>query len=275
MASTSQCRCVALFDCKTMQWFKFYGQDWLTDLKIKGMSVEDRLCFITLLCLASAADGDGLIKNCNEEAVIKLTDLSDNPYDDNNEYSRAKGFLGRCNALQIVTLHNNGDVTVNAFQRRQSGNLSNAERQKKYRERLKIKEKQSNGSNVTQSNDSNARIEENRIDKIHTGATRKKKPSKCNPLGAEILKAFEVVDPKNKTYYGNTTQRAACDFLIAEYGLEEVLKRVSILSKTNKIPYFPSITTPYQLKEKWVQLQDKVEQYKAGKINSKRVQEII
>ena len=84
--------------------------------------------------------------------------------------------------------------------------------------------------------------------------------ARFDALGAEVIKAFEAVDPKNKSYYGNTTQRAACDFLIAEYGLEEVLKRVKVLPRTNKIPYFPSITTPHQLKEKWVQLGDKVAQ---------------
>lgn len=93
--------------------------------------------------------------------------------------------------------------------------------------------------------------------------------STYTPLGTEVVKAFEVVDPKNKTYYNNTTQREACDFLISEYGLEEVLKRVSILPRTNKVPFFPSITTPYQLKEKWVQLQDKVEQ-KRGELKAKQ-----
>ena len=85
------------------------------------------------------------------------------------------------------------------------------------------------------------------------------KKSKYNHLGGEILKAFEAVDSKNKTYYGNTTQRKACDFLLEEYGLEEILKRITVLSKTNKIPYFPTINTPNDLKEKWVKLNDAVE----------------
>ena len=83
--------------------------------------------------------------------------------------------------------------------------------------------------------------------------------STYNPLGAEIIKGFETVDPKNKTYYGNTTQRGACDFLIEEYGLQEVLTRILVLPKTNGTPYFPSITTPVQLRDKWVQLEKAVE----------------
>lgn len=99
--------------------------------------------------------------------------------------------------------------------------------------------------------------------------TSKGKPlHEFNVLGAEIIKEMETVDPKNKTYYGNTTQRKACDFLLDEYGLEEVKKRISVLPRTNKIPYFPTITTPLQLKEKWVQLQDAVER-KRGELQEK------
>jgi hypothetical protein len=68
-----------------------------------------------------------------------------------------------------------------------------------------------------------------------------------NPLGVEILKAFTVVDPTNKTYYSNTTQRAACDFLLSEYGLDNVLKRIGVLPKINKIPYFPTRPDDEQL----------------------------
>lgn len=89
--------------------------------------------------------------------------------------------------------------------------------------------------------------------------TSKGKPLRFNPLGVEIIKEMEIVDPKNKNYYNNTTQRGACDFLIEQYGLEEVRKRISVLPKTNKIAYFPTITTPAQLRDKWVQLQDAVD----------------
>jgi hypothetical protein len=76
-----------------------------------------------------------------------------------------------------------------------------------------------------------------------------------NPLGTSVIKAFEAVDAKNKRYYGNVTQRKACDFLIAEYGLDNVLKRVEALPKLNGRKYFPTILTPHQLVEKWVTLE--------------------
>ena len=84
-------------------WFKFYGQDWLTDLKIIMLSPVDRLCFITLLCLASTTD-DAVIKNCNENALIELTHLYNNPYDDkDNDYNRAIGCLKRFNDNAMIT----------------------------------------------------------------------------------------------------------------------------------------------------------------------------
>lgn len=90
-----------------------------------------------------------------------------------------------------------------------------------------------------------------------------------NPLGVEIIKALETVDPKNKGYYGNTTQRKACNFLLEEYGLEEVIKRISVLPKTNKVSFFPSIFTPVQLRDKWVALQDAVDRKRGEQTNKK------
>jgi len=96
----------------------------------------------------------------------------------------------------------------------------------------------------------------------HTHKRKKEietKERKFAPLGAEIIKAFEVIDPKNRTYYNHTTQRSACDYLLEEFGLDVVLKRISVLPQTNKMPYFPTITNPYELKEKWQKLEDAVE----------------
>jgi hypothetical protein len=87
--------------------------------------------------------------------------------------------------------------------------------------------------------------------------------STYNPLGAEVIKLFETVDPKNKTYYGNKTQRGACDFLITEYGLAEIEKRTNVLPKTNGMPFFPNITTPCQLRDKWVQLDNAINRSRA------------
>ena len=155
-----------------MKWFKFYGQDWLTDLKIMKMSVEDRLCFITLLCLASSEENAGTIKNCDEEAVIELTHLYQDPYEDTNEYTRTKGFLGRLVDNKMITIDNAGNVIIVNFMKRQAQNLTGYERVKKYREKkkdskIKVKsgEKYVINDNASDNANDNARIDKNRIDK--------------------------------------------------------------------------------------------------------------
>lgn len=91
-----------------------------------------------------------------------------------------------------------------------------------------------------------------------------KSPSKFNPLGAEIIKALEVVDPRNKLYYGNKTQRAACDFLITEYGFEEVKGAINFYALARgKVKYLPSISTPCELRDKWNKLQGLLERKSA------------
>jgi hypothetical protein len=79
---------------------------------------------------------------------------------------------------------------------------------------------------------------------------RQKKETPCSPEVNEVIKAFEELDPKNKTYYKNKTQREASEFLLGMYGLEGVLKRVAVISKYQGRPYFPTITSPHDLKEK-------------------------
>ena len=107
-----------------MNWFKFYGQDWLTDTKVIGLSIEDRLCFITLLCLASASDEMGIVKNCTEEAIKKITHLYQNPYEsDDCEWSRAEGFLQRLIANGMIT-NDNGTVVIINFAKRQGQSLT-------------------------------------------------------------------------------------------------------------------------------------------------------
>ena len=106
------------------------------------------------------------------------------------------------------------------------------------------------------------------LDLTNTETSSVKGKKKFSLLGGEVIKSFEKIDPKNKTYYGNTTQRSSADFLVNEYGLELVQQVIGILPETNKIPFFPNITTANDLKEKWVKLADAVEREKNAK-NSK------
>lgn len=88
----------------------------------------------------------------------------------------------------------------------------------------------------------------------NTNTNVKKVKNKFSQESADIIKLFEIVDVKNKTYYSNKTQRGASDFLIDEYGFDKVSKVIGLLPQTNQLDYFPRITSPNELKEKWTKL---------------------
>lgn len=108
-------------------------------------------------------------------------------------------------------------------------------------------------------------------DSIEKNTPTPDKSSDEEKLVAEIIHLFIEVDPKNKNYYKNKSQREAARFLLDEYGFDDVQKRISFLPKSNKVPYFPTITTPCQLRDKWVQLEDAVARAKTKTVSSNRV----
>lgn len=81
----------------------------------------------------------------------------------------------------------------------------------------------------------------------------------------KIIKAFESVNSNCKRFYGNKTQRGACQDLITEYGFDRVVFVVEkTLPTTNGLEYFPSITTPLQLRDKWTGLESAIRKKQAG-----------
>jgi hypothetical protein len=63
--------------------------------------------------------------------------------------------------------------------------------------------------------------------------------------------------------YGNKTQRQASEDLIATYGKERIESIIrDTLPKTNKIKFFPTITTPVQLRDKFIMLESAIIRYK-------------
>lgn len=101
-----------------------------------------------------------------------------------------------------------------------------------------------------------ARLEERSIEENSIENGEATAPQSQSPI---VIKSFELIDMKNKRYYGNTTQRKACDFLIEEYGLDTVIHVIeNVLPLTNQRPRFefPHISTPHQLMEHWVKVKD-------------------
>lgn len=90
-----------------------------------------------------------------------------------------------------------------------------------------------------------------------------KKDKTSNPIGLQvnkIIESFEVINENCKNAYSNNTQRKACEFLIEEYGFDEIKRIVEILlPQTNGRAYFPNITTPIQLRDKLATLRNAVQ----------------
>lgn len=174
-----------------MEWFKFYNDKWLSDRAILSSKPVDRLCFITLLCVTAQSDErNGVIVRYEEEEVIRLTNLCA------EDEESAQGFTKRFVEKRLVEFKNKDVLLIKNFEKRQNTNLTGAERAKRYRDK-----QNSDDSSITQSDDSNARVDESRVDK-----NREEKPSSSvNYLSAlptediiEITTRFAVSEKQLK-----------------------------------------------------------------------------
>ena len=153
-----------------MKWFKFYGQDFLTDPKILQLGSNDRSCWITLLCYASIND-NGVITFLSEHQLMVSAGLEPTF----EEWDRTVGVLERLSKLGMITVGDNGMITVLNWHKRQETNLSGYERVKRWREKKRL----------DNAND-NDRIDKNRIDKIRV----KKEESRFAPPLIEEVKNY-------------------------------------------------------------------------------------
>jgi phage replication O-like protein O len=79
-----------------------------------------------------------------------------------------------------------------------------------------------------------------------------------------LIESFSKLNPACKRMYGNKTQRQACSDLIGTYGYERILSVIdNTLPKTNILQFFPTITTPLQLRDKWVLLESAIKRYQS------------
>lgn len=89
---------------------------------------------------------------------------------------------------------------------------------------------------------------------------------------SSLIKSFEVINPASKKFYGNKTQREACQSLIETYGFERVTTVIEkTLPKTNGMEFFPTITTPLQLMDKWATLEAQINKHQSKKLTSAKV----
>jgi phage replication O-like protein O len=80
--------------------------------------------------------------------------------------------------------------------------------------------------------------------------------SKESGLIPQVIKLFEGINPACKRYYGNTTQRKACQDLLDTYGFEVISGVIAFLPKNNSTPFMPKANTPLQLWDKFQSIKD-------------------
>lgn len=100
------------------------------------------------------------------------------------------------------------------------------------------------------------RIEENRGEERRI---EEENTAEQAPMIVSIIEMFCEINPACKKMYSNKTQRQACKDLIDTYSFEEVTSCIQkVLPRTNGQSYFPVITTPVQLRDKWISLKSAV-----------------
>lgn len=112
-----------------MNWFKFYGSEYLSDPKMLALSPAHRSCWLTLLCYASMSE-DGVVRHLTEEQLMTQAGLDFM----REEWKETLGVLDRFASLGMIR-NDNGVITVSNWDKRQNSNLTGYERVKRYREK--------------------------------------------------------------------------------------------------------------------------------------------
>lgn len=136
-----------------MKWFKFFGQDYLSDPKMLSLSSGERSCWITLLAYASIND-DGTIQFLSEQQLMMQAGIDFSC----DEWDRVSGVLNKLENLGMIKVEK-GIVTILNWRKRQGDALTSYERVKKYRAKLN-----DNVTETLQKRKSHA-LEENRKEK--------------------------------------------------------------------------------------------------------------
>jgi len=85
------------------------------------------------------------------------------------------------------------------------------------------------------------------IDNTKDNIQKKEQPDGCGTIN-NLLDAFKKINPTIN--FGNTTQRKCLDEIVEKFGYEKTLKTIEYAVSVQGQKFAPTITTPYQLKNK-------------------------
>ena len=172
-----------------MNWFKFYGQDFLTDTKMSQLTIAERLMWVTILCLAHSEGKGGNISYCNESLLKAKMGLQDN----DEAWKELDGFFDLFVELNMIQLTETG-IFVTHFKERQDKQFTDAEKQARYRERKK------KVTSVTHPKVTNVTLDKNRIEKNIT-IKENVKESKYKTLESLTEEDFDEISTSYKIPY--------------------------------------------------------------------------
>jgi len=120
-------------------WFKFYASEYLSDPKVGSLTPQERSCWVTILCLAGTSSTPGVIEYLTVEVLLQKSGIQFDPYHP-EEWDKCLSILSKLEKMKMITANENGVIEVLNWKKRQEHNLTNAERQAKYRENKKSNE---------------------------------------------------------------------------------------------------------------------------------------
>lgn len=246
------------------QWFKFYGGDYLADPKMAALTPQERSCWLTLMCLASMATEQGSIGFLTVEVLLSKSGIHFDPYNP-EEWNNNLGVLKKFESMRMLKLKEDGCVVIKNWEKRQEHNLTVAERVAKHRQnKVRVT------TDVTNVTTEENRVEENRVNttsKVRTlpvtivqvtDEDKELKP-KGKPKYPNKEAVFSLFPHRERGWDINTTECKYAELLFAEKGLEDIASALRFHEKHKNEPFFPEISKPSELYNKWSKLEAKLE----------------
>jgi hypothetical protein len=100
-----------------------------------------------------------------------------------------------------------------------------------------------------------ASIEESRVEEGSTEQLAPETGAGGHQDIVDVIDSFKPVNPSYGSWFGNKTERAAIERMLKVHGKERLLQVISILPKSNTMPFVTTITSPYTLEKKWADLE--------------------
>ncbi len=229
-----------------MEWFKFYGEEYLSDMKIRSLPPLHQHCWTIILALASSEENGGFIPFLTEEILLTTAGLVFGT----QEWEDTLGVLKIFQSRKMITVETGG-VTVINWVKKQGSSLSSYERVKKHRE----KKRNETESNILKHENDNDRIEENRIEeRVETEVSNAlpettwgpeevgpKKVSRRNKGFEEATTALRPVNAMALNLRVRKPEKQAYEDIVKSITHDNLMKWLALLPRTNEMKGFPKI----------------------------------